>query len=369
MTAAHRLPTALLLVAVMLAAACAAPLAPQGVADSAPHHWIVGMKFLAENEVDRARAEFERARALDPTYAPAWEGLGLVALRRGDFAAAVENLETSKEKDRKYVGAYLGLARVHAAQGELDAARREAEAAVKLEPRNARAHLVLGQVLLKALDFTRAEASFSRALELEPASAEARREWDRSVKIRQAAPGTTVGKRIALADAITRGDLATLLATELGIENQLYRRRPEMFDVSFRPPGDQASTPRRPVPTDIVEHWAGNAIELVLRLNLMDLYPDQTFHPTETVTRAAFAGILEQVLAAVTNDPRLKTRHVGQQSPFPDVRSDHFAFNAAVVVTTRGLLEAERPSGAFRLTQPVSGPEALLAMRKLAELF
>jgi hypothetical protein len=40
-----------------------------------------------------------------------------------------------------------------------------------------------------------------------------------------------------------------------------------------------------------------------------------------------------------------------------------------VVVTTRGLMEAERPSGAFRLVTPVSGPDALLAMRKLAELF
>jgi len=100
-----------------------------------------------------------------------------------------------------------------------------------------------------------------------------------------------------------------------------------------------------------------------------DAYPDRTFRPDEPVTRAGLAMTLEQVLAVVTNDLPLKTRHVGQQSPFADVRSDHFAFNAAVVVTTRGLMEAERPSGAFRLAHPVSGPEALLAMRKLAELF
>ena len=51
------------------------------------------------------------------------------------------------------------------------------------------------------------------------------------------------------------------------------------------------------------------------------------------MTRAALASALEQVLAVVTNDPSVKT------------------------------------SGAFRLAKPVSGPEALLAMRKLAELF
>ena len=369
MTPGRSVVTGLVIVAALLSAACAAPIASQGVGDTAAHHYAIGMKFVESNELGRAEEEFQRAQALDPKYAPASEGLGLVALARRDLDAAEKNFDAAKSKDGKYVGAYLGLARVYAARGDLDRARREADAAVRLEPRNARAHLVLGQVLLKAYDFTRAEASFARALELDPTSAEARREWDRSVKIRQAAPGTLVGKKIALADPITRGDLAALLATELGIENQLRRRRPEIFDVSFRPPGESSATPARQSPTDVADHWARNAIELVLRLNLMEMYPDRTFRPDETVTRAALAATLEQVLVVITNDPALKTRFVGQQTPFPDVRSDHFAFNAAVVTTTRGLLEAERPSGAFRLTNPVSGPEALLAMRKLAELF
>ena len=41
----------------------------------------------------------------------------------------------------------------------------------------------------------------------------------------------------------------------------------------------------------------------------------------------------------------------------------------SMVTTTRGLIETDRASGAFRLAQPVTGPEALLSMRKLAELF
>lgn len=356
--------------ALVLATGCAAPLASQGVGDTAAHHYTIGMKFLESNELESADQEFTRARGLDPNYAPAYEGLGLVALARKDLPAAESSLKTSKSKDAKYVPAYLGLARVYAAKGDLDHARREAEEAGRIAPREPRVHLVLGQVLLKAFDFTRAEASFSRALELAPASAEARREWDRSVKIRQAAPGTMVGKRIALADPITRGELAALLASELGIETHLRKRRPELFDPSFRPPGAASPAPSGPeAPADVASHWARNAIELVMRLHLMDAYPDHAFRPDEPVTRAGLATTLEQVLAVVANDAPLKTRHVGQPSPFPDVRSDHFAFNAVVVVTTRGLMEAERPSGAFRLANPVSGPEALLAMRKLAELF
>lgn len=359
------------LTAVLLGAAgCAAPLQSEGIGDTARHHDVLGRKFLESKELDRAQEEFERAKGLAPSFAPAWEGLGLVALARKDFAAAKANLKTAKAHEWRYVPAYLGLAQVYMASGELDRARTEADEALRLAPKVARVHLVHGQVLLKAFEFERAERSFSRALALEADNAEARREWDRSVKIRQAAPGTMVGKRIALADPITRGEMAALLATELGIESHLRRRRPELFDPGFRPPGQPAASPAGPAtPGDVTGHWARNAIELVMRLHLMDAYPDGTFRPDEPVTRAGFATTLEQVLAVIVNDSGIKTRYVGQQSPFPDLRSDHFAFNAAIVVTTRGLMEAERPSGAFRLTNPVPGPDALLAMRKLAELF
>lgn len=369
-TARAILSSLLLLILVAFLSACTRALKSEGVSDTAAHHYTVGMKFLETGEVRRAEEEFQRASKLSPDYAPAYEGLGLAALARKDFSSAESFLKTSKSKDANYVPAHVGLAKLSLAKGDLDRARDAAETAVSLAPRNATPGILLGQVHLKAFEFRRAEASFARALELEPTNSEARREWERSVRIRQASPGTMVGKRIALADPLTRGELAALLATELGIEDRLRKRRPELFDASFKPPAPPG--PARldaDALTDIAQHWARNAIELVMRLNLMEPYPDRTFRPDDPVTRAALALTLERVLVVVTNDPRLTTRHVGQPSPFPDVRSNHFAFNAAVVVTTRGLMEAERPSGAFRLTRPVSGPEALLAIRKLAELF
>lgn len=382
---------ALLGAVALVTGGCAAPMQSQGVGDTAEHHYAIGMKMLESaglldtgeefREVKRrtltedydpikgAAEEFVRARKLAPDDPRAYEGMGMIAMLAQRYDKAQELFETSRGKSSKYVPAYMGLARAYAGQGKLDRAKEAADAAVRLDPRNARTHVLLGRVLLASYEFTKAEAAFAKALELAPADPVARREWDRSVKIRQAAPGTMVGKRIALADPMTRGELAALLATELNVESQLRKKRPEIFDPSFRPPGEAAQPAKRLAPTDVARHWARNAIELVTRLNLMDTYPDGSFKPDEAVTRTDLAVTLEQVVSVIVNDPAIKTRHVGQTSPFPDVRGDHFAFNAIMLTTTRGLMEAERASGAFRLTQPVTGPEALLSMRKLAELF
>lgn len=263
------------------------------------------------------------------------------------------------------------MGRVLTAKGELRAAVREIEEALEHDPKSAPARLYLGQAYLKGYEFEKAEASFSKALELDPAYAAARQEWERSVKIRMAAPGTLIGKKIALADPLTRGDLAALMVTELGIEEKLRKRRPELFDASYQPPQGARIPAARSIPpiADIDGHWAKNAIDLVARLHLLEPFPDHTFRPDVPMTRADFAIVLQEVLVVAAGDEKLRTQFIGSPSPFPDLRGDHFAFNAVLLTTTRGLIEADRKSGAFRLTEPVSGPEALVSLRKLAELF
>jgi S-layer family protein len=233
------------------------------------------------------------------------------------------------------------------------------------------AHFALGQVSLSAFEFGKAEASFARALELDPRFTRARRQWERSVKIRMASPGTVVGKKVALAEPLTRADLAALIATELGLEAKLRQHRPEAFDPSYHAPaGIRMAADNGAAPlTDIDGHWARNSIELVTSLGVLEPFPDRTFRPDTPVSRAALAVVLQNVLIVATGDEKLSTQFVGATSPFPDVRNDHFAFNAVLLATTRGMMEADGKSGAFRLADPVSGADALLSIRKLAELF
>jgi len=343
----------------------------QGPTDTPEHHYAAGKKFLDEKKFNDALAEFDRARALNPKYAPAFEGIALAHLGLGDLAKAEEAAESAKDLDSKFVPGYVAAGRVQTAKGEIKKAVAGFTRALELDNRYFRAHYYRGQAYLQDYQFARAERDFDAALQIDPMFAPARKEWERSMKIRMAVPGTAIGKKIALADPITRADLAALIATELGLEEKLRKRRPELFDPSYRPPqGTQMPAMTPPAITDVDGgHWARGYIELVTRLSLMQPFPDRTFRPADRVDRATYAMTIQEILVLASGDETTRKKFIGSVSPFPDVRNDHFAFNAIMLVTTRGLLEAEKQSGAFRLTDPVSGPDALLSLRKLAELF
>ena len=78
--------------------------------------------------------------------------------------------------------------------------------------------------------------------------------------------------------------------------------------------------------------------------------------------------MVEDILIKVTGDNALATKFIGQVSPFPDLRSDLPYFNAVMVLTSRGIMEArEFTSGEFAPLKPVPGADALLVIRKFKE--
>ena len=361
------------MIAVAVCLAACAPTVEQakGPTDTPEHHYAAGQKFVEQAKYADALVEFERARALAPKYAPAYEGIALAQLGLGQADKALEAAEKVKDLAPRYVPGYIAAGRVKMAKGDLKAALKEFDEAIALDGKSAPAVYYRGEAYLRGFEFAQAERDFDRALQLNPQYAAARREWERSMKIRMAAPGTAIGKKIALAEPITRADLAALIATELGLEEKLRSRRPELFDPSYRPPQSSFTLrpPASPAMTDMDGHWAKGYVELVTKLQLMQPFPDHTFRPGEPVDRATYALTVQEIIAVATNDDGIRRKFIGGVTPFPDVRSDHFAFNAAMISTTRGILEAEKKSGAFRMADPVSGPDALLSLRKLAELF
>ncbi|KAF0122724.1 MAG: hypothetical protein FD151_632 [bacterium] len=96
--------------------------------------------------------------------------------------------------------------------------------------------------------------------------------------------------------------------------------------------------------------------------------PDHTYRPDDVITRASYAIMVEDILTKVTGDDKLSTKYIGNKSPFPDLRGDLPYFNAVMVVTTRGIMEAvDLTTGEFAPMKPVSGADALLIIRKLKD--
>jgi len=121
--------------------------------------------------------------------------------------------------------------------------------------------------------------------------------------------------------------------------------------------------------TDIDNHWAKNFITDIADLNIRGLepYPDHTFHPQELVNRGEFAMMVEDAIIAILGDQSLATKHIGTESRFPDVNSSHPSYNAICNAVDKNVLDAEM-NGEFGLDKSVSGPDALLAIRKLKDL-
>ncbi|MBE0556756.1 MAG: hypothetical protein IH628_05935, partial [Proteobacteria bacterium] len=69
------------------------PTQPLGWLDTPEHHTSTGIKLLQQEKCADAGREFKLALKLDPRYAKASAGAGLIKACRGDFAGARALLE------------------------------------------------------------------------------------------------------------------------------------------------------------------------------------------------------------------------------------------------------------------------------------
>lgn len=350
------------------------PAKPVSVMDNPDHHFNNGMKFLDKGEYDNALVEFERAKALDPKYGKAYMGVGLVQGFKGDFDKAFESMKKAKGLDGVY--AHVGMIRLYSMQraGDwLKEAEDEFEAGKKKDAASPELYFHMGKAYKVAFEFDKAAAAFKKVLDLnKDFVGEASQEWALVQKIQRAAPGTKIGKQIALIDKITRADVAALFIEELNLEKLYKAGKTREYDASFKPPEGTAlaadTITKTPPAMDIVNHPLKADIDAAINLGIRGLepFPDHTFAPGMVISKANYAMMVEDILIKVSGDEKLATKFIGAVSPFPDVRSDHYAFNSIMVCTTRGLMEAKL-DGYFGLEESLSGADALLVIRRMKD--
>jgi Flp pilus assembly protein TadD len=140
--------------------------------DDAVVHYDLGYAYTAMQMPADAKSEYEKAIALDPKMASAYQNLG-VTLIPSDPAAAIEPLQHAAElvPDDARTKWLLGIA--------LEATKKDAlaieqyQAAAKLDAKNVEIRNSLGFALLRAGRTGDAEAAFREALSLQPAGAAA----------------------------------------------------------------------------------------------------------------------------------------------------------------------------------------------------
>lgn len=353
---------------------------PVGEMDTPEHHFYTGMKFLDEGKYPAAEGAFERAIQLAPKFGKAYAGNALVRAYQKDFKGASEFMKKAGKharKDEEKVFVHVSKMRVYtvskADKDWLEDAKGAFEDAIKLDPKSSAAYYFMGMAYREVLDFNQAGQMFSKVLELKADYVDkADNEWKLVQKIQRAMPGTITGKKIAVVERITRADAAALFMEELKIDVLYKKRTPKTFDTTFKDPEKAKAAAEKPALTanDIADHPLKADIEGILKIGVRGLenYPDGSFHPYDFVDRATYAMMIEDILIKVTGEGSLATKFIGSTSPFPDLRSDVPYFNAVMVVTSRGIMEAvDLTSGEFAPLSTVPGVEALLIIRKIKE--
>ncbi len=361
--------------------ACALPRRQrESVLDNPQHHYRNGMKFLAKEQLDLAHKEFTLAKELEPEFAPAYVGFALIASHQHKFKAAFDNLDKAGDyaqgKSEKVL-VQVGKIRVYSEQrGEdwLEDAEDEFKDGIEIDHKAPSLYYYMGRAHKLGYAFDKAAQDFKMVLEINSDYIiEANAEWKLVQTIQRAAPGTVIGREIALIERIDRADVAALFIQELKLD-KLLESKSKKFDTSFKPPDAKKFEAQKMVKaaaaSDIANHVLKADIDIVLKLNIRGLapYPDHTFRPDERITRASYAVMLEDIIIAISGDKKLATKFIGQASPFPDLRNDHWAFNAIMTANSRGIMQAKDiVSGEFRPQDVVSGAEALLVIRQFKE--
>jgi len=355
---------------------------PVSVLDTPEHHYVNGMKLLDRQEYEKAYQSFTMAKELDPEFAPAFVGFALIEAHKenfpkayGNLAEAWENATTDEHKVLVQVGYIRVFSEERADEDWIDDAEDHFEKGMDYDEKNPELYYYMGIAYKRAYNFDRAGDMFREVLGLNSEfMVEADYQWSLVQKIQRAAPGSRIGRQIALIDKIDRADIAALFIQELKLDKLYKKRGGKSFDVSYKAPAGTEFKVNKLADVqdapDIKDHVLAADIAEAIRLNIRGLqpFPDHTFRPDQPISRAEYAVMVEDIMIKVTGDEKQATKFVGSTSPFPDIRNDFWAFNAIMYTTTKGIMKAEDLStGEFRAQDPVSGADALLVIRKIKD--
>lgn len=244
-----------------------------------------GLKALNGQDLIYAEIHFQNALARQENFAPAWEGLARIQLRKDQPLLAERYLERAIRADQNWVPAYILKSRLLLKNEDYDLAREELYLAQKrikkhrLKSFQAQIQPLLAETCFGLGNYATAVHHFREALKQNPDDGRLQKRLEQATLYSQLLKDKSRRlKDVVRTSEIKRGDLALLMrhflisksAGSIPIENQI------------------ADLPQDP---ELAE-----SIRLCCAAHYLPVLPDQTFHPEDKVDRAEMALFIEQIL-------------------------------------------------------------------------
>src|SRR5258708_4154664 len=145
-------------------------------------HFNLAYAYTALKRGDEARAEYQRAIALDPKMPEPYLNLGILLLDKHEYAAAVTPLSKAVELLPAQSRPRALLAIAQERSGDQEGAARSFEGVLHLDPNDSAANHYLGELDLRRNKPAEAETRFRHALEIRPDAPEALQGLGRSLE-------------------------------------------------------------------------------------------------------------------------------------------------------------------------------------------
>jgi len=324
-------------------------------------YFELGKSYYSNGNLEEAIPALQQSIIQNPDFAPAAELLGLAFIDQNEFEAAIYQFSGVLRQNGYSINSRLGQGRIYILRNEYELALNEYAVVLEVDPNNAESHFYRG-VALRKLDYTfLSYTSFAKAI------------------LNDETYRTTVEGLIPLSEphisnlfkieylaiegkaAITRADAAALLVSIIR-EKTVYQNINS--NAGFQPPQLVDNEGQDIMITDVSDnYWARFEIYTVVGSGLFEVSPDHSFSPEIQMNKGDFAQLLQFVFARILNDPGLSTRYFGQESPFNDINSAHWAYNAARLIMEHDLMPLDQPD-IFGLNESVTGLQAIYALEK-----
>ena len=390
-----------------------------------------GWTFLQAGDLRNAEREFSLALKTAPSFYPAEDGLGYVALANRDAKTALSHFEKTLQQQAGDVPALVGRGQALLSLNRTDDALGAFRAALSADPsladvrqrvevlsfrsveqnvekarQAARAnrpdeaiqayniaiagspdspflYRELGAVERQTGDAEAALTHFRKAASLDPNDA---RSLEQIGELLEDA-GDFEGAAKAYGDSLALESNAAVEQRLEGVRDRLaLARLPAEYRAIDDAPqvtrGDLAALigirlapllagPRSrdaALITDVRNHWAATWIVAVARAGVMEPYANHAFQPRSVVRRTDLAQAVARLLA------KIAAAHPGQRPQwetarlkFSDLSAGHLAYPAASVSVASGVMKTAS-GDAFQPSRAVSGAEAIEAIDRLRAL-